>query len=281
MIAQASQTGAQTEDIVTRAGHFRLRLLIMSAQCQMWWLDDASQGGLGPNKQGNQQTFAMMTVAADGRVLGMNDAFGVLVGSSHAHLDDIFEDLPLRNGQVHSVRGVDGTLPVVVAMIAGKGDTSHVYLLPGASATQMPPQLEAGWDAIEDLPVPLLKVAQDGAVLGSNREARQLLGIGSTAGCNLADVLNDPGRPINDWLSEALTGHAGNVSQFLHGRGKKQDTFVQVTLNTAGGPDDLHLIAVLNDVTELRSLELQFVQSQKMQAIGQLAGGSRMTSIIC
>lgn len=33
------------------------------------------------------------------------------------------------------------------------------------------------------------------------------------------------------------------------------------------------MLAVLNDATELKTLEAKFVQSQKMQAIGQLAGG--------
>ncbi len=273
VMAQAKHAGAQTEDIVTRAGHFRLRLLIMGPECQMWWLDELGQNNANAGNQGKQQALPTMTMTADGRVLDMNDAFTALVGASRAHLEEVFDDLPLRSGQPHNLLGANGPQSVVVAVTEGKDDTCDVYVLPGASTSQMPPQLEAGWDAIEDLPVPLLKIAQNGAILGSNREARQLLGLNTTAGCHLADVLNDPGRPINDWLSEALAGNAGNVSQFLHGRGKKQDTFVQVTLNTAGAPEDLHLIAVLNDVTELRSLELQFVQSQKMQAIGQLAGG--------
>ena len=97
--------------------------------------------------------------------------------------------------------------------------------------------------------------------------------ITSTKGKRVGDVLDGLGRPFGDWLREAIEGRGGYVSQFLRGRGENRDIFVQVTLNTAGGVTDPHLIAVLNDVTELKTLEAQFVQSQKMQAIGQLAGG--------
>lgn len=273
VMSQASETGAQTEDIVTRGGHFRLRLLIMAKNCQLWWLDDLSQTGTGGVKRRQNPAFPMVSVAPDGWIISMNDSFRGLVGAVPKRLEEVFAEVPLRSGQMHDLRGVERTVSVMVAVVEGK-DTAHdIYLLPGNGAAPMPPQLGAGWDAIEDLPVPLLKVAQDGALLGSNREARKLLDIGPARKLHLADVLTDPGRPINDWLAEALSGRAGNVSQVLHGRGDKQDIFVQVTLNTAGGPDDVHLVAVLNDVTELRSLELQFVQSQKMQAIGQLAGG--------
>ncbi len=121
--------------------------------------------------------------------------------------------------------------------------------------------------------VPLLKVARDGALLASNKEARQLLHMSSLEGKKLSDVLDGPGRPINDWLAEALAGRGGNESQFLRGRGDNRDAVVQVTLNTAGEDDDKHFIVVLNDVTEVKTLEARFVQGQKMQAIGQLAGG--------
>jgi two-component system cell cycle sensor histidine kinase/response regulator CckA len=49
--------------------------------------------------------------------------------------------------------------------------------------------------------------------------------------------------------------------------------FVPVSLNKIENDPEASLIAILSDATELKTLEAQFVQSQKMQAIGQLAGG--------
>ena len=273
IIVQAQATGAKTEDIVTRGGHFRLRVLMMGATCQIWWLDDLTGAGRAGTARRPSATFPMLTVGANGKIIQMNEGLRHLVGPSCHSLDDIFDELPLRSGQAYGLRGLHGRTEVMVAITEGNDASQDIYILPGTASASVPPQFEAGWDAIENLPVPLLKIAPDGVLLGSNREARQLLNIGATGGHQLADVLDGPGRPINDWLAEAMAGHEGHVSQFLHGRGDKHDTFVQVTLNTAGDADDLHAIAVLNDVTELKSLEAQFVQSQKMQAIGQLAGG--------
>jgi two-component system cell cycle sensor histidine kinase/response regulator CckA len=49
--------------------------------------------------------------------------------------------------------------------------------------------------------------------------------------------------------------------------------FVQVSLNKIENDPEASLIAILSDATELKTLEAQFVQRQKMQATGQLAGG--------
>ncbi|WP_234417089.1 ATP-binding protein [Loktanella sp. Alg231-35] len=273
LVLRAAQSGASAEDIVTRAGHFRLRVLWMGPECQVWWLDDLTGGIQSAARGADAVPLPMISVDLDGTILQTNKSMRGLLGEQRQHITDVFFDLPIRSGQCNMLHGADGPLHRLVVQTPGKDDTTDIYLLPEEKAPLAPPQLEGGWDAIDDLPVPLLKVANDGQLLAANSEARALLHIPTPQGRRLSDVLDGPGRLITDWLEEALNGRSAHVSQFLRVRGASEDTFIQVTLSIAGEQDDPHLIAVLNDVTELKTLESQFVQSQKMQAIGQLAGG--------
>ncbi len=136
-------------------------------------------------------------------------------------------------------------------------------------------EIEAG-TLFDTLPVPLLRLAPDGAVRLANRQARNLLGR-QAEGARIEELLQGLGRPIDQWLEDASLGRGLGKPELLRARRRDQEVFVQVTLQrsepspAAGGEADL--LAVLSDATELKTLEAQFVQSQKMQAVGQLAGG--------
>jgi two-component system cell cycle sensor histidine kinase/response regulator CckA len=125
----------------------------------------------------------------------------------------------------------------------------------------------------DTLPVPMIKVGLDGRVLACNQGARDLVGRDMPTGTWLSEGLSGLGRPITDWLQDAHSGSAPSRSEFLQVRGDGGDRFVQVSLKPLEEQGEAILLAVLTDATELKTLEAQFVQSQKMQAIGQLAGG--------
>src|SRR5690606_2116172 len=116
----------------------------------------------------------MLTASASGTVLYMNEAFRRLAGGRVKALDRIFDDLPLVSGRIYEIAGPDGPVSCLVARIEGTGGRQEIYLLPASTVEERRPR-PAEWDAIEDLPVPLLKVAASGEVLAANREARELL----------------------------------------------------------------------------------------------------------
>ncbi len=266
--------GAAKEDVVTRSGQYRLSVVNASDDAQLWRFEQISEGSRETARASDALSLPMMTVGPSHAVLYVNEAMRKMAGIRPKSVTDVFEAPPQKSGERHNIPTVNGQVDVIVAVVAGTAGRKEIYVLPNeADMLAGSGQIAEGWDVIEDLPVPLMKIAPDSRLLASNRESRQLFGVEQTDGKRLADILDGLGRPIDQWLNDALCGNTANVSQFLRGRGKRSETFVQVTLNRANGPNGPHLIAVINDVTELKTLEAQFVQSQKMQAIGQLAGG--------
>ncbi len=119
----------------------------------------------------------------------------------------------------------------------------------------------------------MIKLVASGRIVCANQIACDLLGIRADEAPLLSELMEGLGRSIADWLDDALLGRGLKHPEFLRLTRHASEIYVQVALNRSSEPGDPSLIAVLSDATELKTLEAQFVQSQKMQAIGQLAGG--------
>jgi two-component system, cell cycle sensor histidine kinase and response regulator CckA len=135
-----------------------------------------------------------------------------------------------------------------------------------------PPVASGGTD-LEDVPVAIMTFGPDGVMRIANHAARELMWNGENRAAMFHDLFEGLGRPVSEWLADVVAGRHPGGSEVLRLRGTEEERFLQVTLRRyvdAGRPGAL---AILNDATKLKTLEAQFVQSQKMQAIGQLAGG--------
>lgn len=265
--SKASATGSAREDIVTRNGHHRLTVHEMGDNMFLWRIEDVAER---PNTGRGADTLSipMITVSGSGAILFMNEAARTFAGTRVKALDRLFTALPVRRGQINEVSTKDGPKHVIVSEVPASAGRREIYLLPAPEETG-----GGGWAVFEDLPVPLLKVATDGEILMANRMAMGLVGSDLDTGTTLSDVMEGLGRSISDWLGDTVNGRGSQHSEFLRLTRRDKEVFVQVTLNRVTEDGEPALIAVLNDATELKTLEAQFVQSQKMQAIGQLAGG--------
>ncbi|WP_237168478.1 ATP-binding protein [Paracoccus shandongensis] len=134
-------------------------------------------------------------------------------------------------------------------------------------------------DDFEAIPVALLRIAPNGYVRRANAAARRLLGDSLPEGpdpVHIGSLLDGPGRPAGEWIAETHAARrTDGRSEVLRLRvpddaAREQHFQVTLALDPVEQPG---VIAVLNDASALKTLEAQFVQSQKMQAIGQLAGG--------
>ena len=268
--SRAATLGAAREDVVTRRGHARLSVHRVGPERFLWRLEEMLDRGTG-GRGGDAPALPMLVAAKTGTILFMNDAMRRLLGSRPTTLDRVFPHLPLRSGEQTVVSALDGPFRAIVAEVESPGERREIYLLTGTVAGERTPAPDEA--VFEELPVALIRVDPDGQVLEANRCARELLALPRDERPPLADLVEGLWRPVSDWVREVIAGRTTGRAEVLNARRQEGDRFVHVSLRRTVDRGTPGVLAVLTDATELKTLEAQVAQSQKMQAIGQLAGG--------
>ncbi|MEQ6203928.1 ATP-binding protein [Sulfitobacter sp. HNIBRBA2951] len=270
--SRAEATGSAREEIVSNSGQLLLAVHAIGQNGFAWRVEPVNVQATG-NLPSDSRILPMLMVGRSGAILSMNHAARQFVGARGKSLDTIFPDQLVAPGTVMNIATTSGNKPAMIAQTDAGAGRRAIYLLPppadGANGAQQDPD----WQVFQDMPIPMVKIAPDGTVQAYNIRASKLIGVALREGTHLSGLMEGLGRSISDWLEDTLAGRLVQKSEFLRLTRGDREAFVQVTLNRIEEDGVPALVAVLHDATELKSLEAQFVQSQKMQAIGQLAGG--------
>lgn len=260
--SQAQAQGRAHEDIVTRDGTIPVSVFGLGNGQFCWRFHSDEQGPWA------DLALPVLTEGRDGVVLGVNPAAERLLGFQPESMDQIMTDQAGAEDGIRHLRTQNGATAVAVTQMSRSGIGRNLALVPLAETSR-----QRVGTSFDDLPVPIMCLCPDGTIQEANRLALKLLGATNLSHTNISQIMQGLGHPILDWLERTAADEDAPRSEFLRLSRDDKEIFVQVTLSRVINDGQVCLIAVLNDATELKTLEAQFVQGQKMQAVGQLAGG--------
>jgi len=269
--AKALRLNAAREDVVTRTSRFIISVHKLTDDRFLWAIEESADR-VHPGRGADKISLPMLTASASGTILFMNEAMRHLAGGRAKSVDRLFKTTPQRSGETHNIKTHDGDQTVQVIMVDAAGGRTEYFLNP-IEEGEDDKRVIGNFMVLEDFPVALFRMRADGAIEDANKLARDLLDINDTTDVTLADLIDGLGRPMRDWLGDAAEGKALHQPEVMRAKGGDEERYLQMSLGRVLYDGEVSLIAMVTDATELKTLEAQFVQSQKMQAIGQLAGG--------
>jgi two-component system, cell cycle sensor histidine kinase and response regulator CckA len=189
-------------------------------------------------------------------------------------------DLSRRNGQTLPVRlyhrvafGADGT--------PGPSRTLVMNRSPGEDVAEGQRAAEVRFARFfNNTPLAIATVDRAGKVLRTNASFSRLFGVllGPDKGAGSRSILSIIASNEHSGLQKALAeahkgkGEIAPIDLSVAGDGERSARFFVSSVEDKDGDGEVAILYAL-ETTEQRALEQQFAQAQKMQAVGQLAGG--------
>ncbi len=160
-------------------------------------------------------------------------------------------------------------MPIAATPVAAPVPTQAAAAAPApVLATPAP----AG-DLFRDAPMGVAFADAGGVILEANKAFANFFGGAALKGRVLAELLEESDRAtIAQRIARVASGSADSNAMELRGPTSESSGERMAELFASPMPDG-RAVLYLMDVTEQKALETKFAQSQKMQAVGQLAGG--------
>ncbi|MEM7497963.1 MAG: response regulator [Pseudomonadota bacterium] len=218
--------------------------------------------------------FAYLRVPASGET-GSNARFRELFGSERT---SVLDRLTGRSGELlpgrHWLETQDGKDRLMRVFVPGGRDEGLALREAFLFELSRDEAIEGGGlSDLDDVPAAMTQLQADGTVLWLNAAARRALGSAAEPGRNLAEVVQCRGRPLTGLIEEARSSPGQGRVEMVYATTGTAERALQITMMPSRADGGQTLLAVLNDASELQALQDKYAQSQKMEAVGKLAGG--------
>ncbi|MGI9405645.1 MAG: ATP-binding protein [Hyphomicrobiaceae bacterium] len=276
------------EDGVDRAAEWRVIHLADTDQTRDAGLDQLTRDAMSFESL----PVGMLIASPEGRILSANARLRTWTGLTNDTLEndgvslvDLFPELiglrdmlaPGLPGTLSLRSGSGDEMRVDTAFTRQAGNTGRIVAtIREVAAVSAAPAVRLSESQSANLfsaaPIAIAVVDRSGAIESANDAFARMFGVDST---NLiASVSPDSRERVETALSAATGGdtNAGPV-EIVVGEGAPRKGRVFISPAHAEGTTGDTAIVYAIDQTKQRELEAQFAQSQKMQAVGQLAGG--------